>query len=118
VVEEGRFSIEKFAKEDVAQDEFFSELRVNSIEHLGQVQNAFLEPTGDISIFYYADKDVKYGMPLLPHLFDKKSEVIVAAGIYSCTFCGYTQPLEPGKATCRICKGIEWVEAINSIRRT
>ncbi len=117
VVNEGRFSIEKFAKEGLAQDEFFSELRVNSIEHLGQVKNAFLEPSGEISIFYYADNDVKYGLPLLPHLFNNKSEIIPASGIYSCTFCGYTQQLGPGKATCKICKGVEWVEAIKTIRK-
>jgi len=117
VIEEGRFSIEKFAKEDLAQDEFFSELRVESIEHLGQVQNAFLEPSGEISIFYYSDNDVKYGMPLLPHLFNNKSEIIPAPGIYACTFCGYTRHLGPGKASCEICKGIEWVEAIKTIRR-
>jgi uncharacterized membrane protein YcaP (DUF421 family) len=117
VINEGRFYIERFAKEGLAQDEFFSELRTKSIEHLGQVKNAFLEPSGEISIFYYADSDVKHGMPLLPHLFNNKSESIPAPGIYSCTFCGFTQHLEAGKAICEICDGIEWVEAIKTIRR-
>ena len=41
LIQEGKFSITTFEKEGLAQDEFFSELRIYSIEHLGQVKNAF-----------------------------------------------------------------------------
>src|SRR5687768_590747 len=68
LVENGVFSVLKFEKEDIAQDEFFSELRQRSIEHLGQVKYAFLEPSGNISVFYFEDKDVRPGLPLLPAL--------------------------------------------------
>lgn len=53
LIENGVFAIDKFDKEDIAQDEFFSELRVRSVEHLGQVKYAFLEPSGNISIFFF-----------------------------------------------------------------
>jgi uncharacterized membrane protein YcaP (DUF421 family) len=116
LISEGKFSFIKFEKESLAHDEFFSELRVKSIEHLGQVRYAFLEPSGEISVFYYPDNEVKYGLPLLPEAFRLKSKVIPADGIYSCSRCGHTDHQKAGTATCPVCKKDQWVEAINSKR--
>lgn len=117
LIEDGKFSIASFKREGLAQDEFFSELRLRSIEHLGQVRNAYLETSGEVSIFFYEDKDVKYGLPILPQLFEKKSQTIPKAGFYSCTFCGHTQKNEAGKAHCEICNKAEWVAAIKTLRK-
>ena len=116
IIEDGEFSIGAFAKEGLAQDEFFSELRVYSIEHLGQIKNAYLETSGEVSVFFQADEDVKFGLPILPQLFGLKSKNIPKHGTYACTFCGNIQELSEGKANCDRCKKEEWVEAINTIR--
>ena len=39
IIEDGEFSLDSFKKENLAQDEFFLELRLKSIEHLGQIKN-------------------------------------------------------------------------------
>jgi uncharacterized membrane protein YcaP (DUF421 family) len=117
IISEGKFSITTFKKESLAQDEFFSALRLKSIEHLGQVKNAFMETSGEISIFYYEDNDVQAGLPILPSLFLLKSTTIPLNGLYSCTFCGHTQIQKPGNAECRICNKFEWVEAIKTVRK-
>lgn len=117
IIEEGKFSVDTFKKESLAQDEFFTELRVKSIEHLGQVKNAFMETSGEVSVFYYDDKDVRYGLPILPNMFLEKSKTISKDGIYSCAFCGNTEEKKKGKATCKICKKEEWVAAIKTIRK-
>lgn len=116
LIEKGKFSLPGFEKEDLAQDEFFLELRLKSIEHLGQVKYAYIETTGDISVYYYDDEEVKYGLPIRPQLFSKKSKIIKEAGIYACTFCANTQEIEPGGAECESCGKKEWVKAINTIR--
>lgn len=116
IIEDGAFSIDKFDKEDIAQDEFFSELRLRSIEHLGQIKYAFLEPSGNISVFFYEDKDVRPGLPLLPVYFNQRSKTISQGGIYSCTNCGFTQTLFPGQAACPVCKKDEWVQALSTTR--
>ena len=116
LIDNGFFSVMKFEKEAIAQDEFFSELRLKSIEHLGQIKYAFLEPSGNISVFYFADAEVKPGLPLLPALFNLKSKVIPNAGLYACSNCGFTESLPPGKAICSVCKQEEWVEAIKTLR--
>jgi uncharacterized membrane protein YcaP (DUF421 family) len=118
IISEGKFSITTFKKESLAQDEFFSELRLKSIEHLGQVKNAFMETSGEISVFYYEDQDVKPGLPILPSLFLLKSKTIPSEGIYSCTFCGHTENHKAGNAECRVCEKFEWVEAIKTLRIT
>lgn len=118
LINEGKFSVATFKKESLAQDEFFSELRIKSIEHLGQIKNAFLETSGEISVFYYEDKDVKHGLPILPSLFHKKSKTIPNNGIYSCTFCGHTENQKSGIAICEVCSKEEWVEAIKTVRIT
>ncbi|MXN90527.1 DUF421 domain-containing protein [Flavobacterium sp. Sd200] len=116
IIEDGQFSISSFEREDLAQDEFFAEMRLKSIEHLGQVRNAYIETNGTISIYFYEDKDIKYGLPIRPQLFALKSSIIPKAGIYACTFCANTQKLEPTEGTCTVCGKKEWVLAINTRR--
>src|SRR5688572_13542721 len=73
LVEEGKFILENFQREPIAHQEFFAQLRQHSITHLGQLKLAIIETNGMISLFYYEDKDVRYGLPVLPHLCVKKS---------------------------------------------
>jgi uncharacterized membrane protein YcaP (DUF421 family) len=116
LIENGFFSVLKFEKESIAQDEFFAELRLQSIEHLGQIKYAFLEPSGNISVFFFPDDEVKPGLPLLPSLFNRRSKEIKEGGVYACTNCGFIQTLTPGSAACPVCKREEWVHAIKTVR--
>lgn len=119
LISEGKFSIGNFEKEMLAQDEFFGELRMQGVMHLGQVQLGFIEITGDLSLFFYPDEEVKYGLPILPELFNNKIEVIPAKGNYSCTFCGFTKNLLPGaQHICPVCERKKWAVAINKKRVT
>jgi uncharacterized membrane protein YcaP (DUF421 family) len=118
LIHEGRFSVTQFKKESLAQDEFFSELRCRNVEHLGQVRNAYLETSGELSVFFYPDEEVKPGLPILPEVFARKSKLIKDAGIHACTFCGDVEELKPGSAVCPVCKKAEWVAAIDTIRIT
>ena len=118
LISDGKFSITTFQKESLAQDEFFSELRLRSVEHLGQVKFAYLETSGEVSVFYYEDDDVLPGLPIVPQLFLNKSKIILGNGMYSCTFCGNTEVQQAGTATCKICGQQEWVEAIKTLRIT
>lgn len=118
LIHEGRFSVNNFKKESLAQDEFFTELRVKSIEHLGQVRSAYIETTGEVSVYFYADNEVQYGLPIVPYLFLTKSKEIEEKGIYSCANCGFTEEKNTQKDVCQICKEEEWVKSINTIRIT
>lgn len=117
LISEGRFAIDSFKKETLAQDEFFAELRMASVKHLGQVEQAYIETSGNLSIFFYPDDQVKFGLPILPEIFNDRREDITAAGFYSCTFCGTTLELpEINTYTCPACSRKKWVRSMNDIR--
>lgn len=119
LIAEGKFSISNFEKEPLAQDEFFAELRMQGVMHLGQVHLGLIETTGNISLFFYPDEEVKYGLPILPALYDQKIQKIANANYYACSFCGHTEKLAPAaKHTCTVCNQQLWVEAINKKRIT
>jgi len=116
LIKDGVFAFESFKKESLAQDEFFTELRTKSIEHLGQVRHAYLEPSGELSVYFYEDEDVKYGLPVRPEVFDKRSRNIKENGKYACSFCGNVEEQVKGTAVCKVCKKDQWVQAINNRR--
>ncbi|OYU79917.1 MAG: hypothetical protein CFE23_11720 [Flavobacterium sp. BFFFF1] len=119
LVWQGTFSIANFDKETLGYDEFFSEMRQQSVSHLGQIEQAIIEVSGNISLFYYEDKDVKYGLPILPKLYAERYVQILTQGIYSCSFCGHTQEIQPtDKHLCPTCNKQEWVTSINRPRIT
>jgi len=117
LIREGEFSIGNFSKEGLAYDEFFSELRQYSISHLGQVETAIIETSGAISVYFYPDEKVRYGLPILPDLFEKTIVRITKADVYACSFCGNVEQLEPADVCrCKRCNREAWVKAVDTKR--
>lgn len=119
LIDDGKFSISNFNKEPLGYDEFFAEMRTKSVSHLGQIEKAIIEVSGEVSIFYYEDKEVKYGLPILPGLYAEKHCQILSPGTYSCSFCGHTEKIAPtDRHICPECRKSEWVTSINKRRIT
>lgn len=117
ILQDGKLLVNNFKKEPIARDEFYSQLRLHSISHLGQVAEAIIETNGEISVFYYPDEEVKHGLPIIPRLCENKLIVIPTADYYSCAYCGYTAQLQPAqKQVCPCCQKKEWVKAIDRKR--
>ena len=117
LVKDGVFAIDNFSKEALGQDEFFAELRLKGISHLGQVESAIIETNGGVSVFFYKDEEIKHGLPILPDSLDRQLKKISMVGYYSCVFCGYTKKLEPAAHhICSTCKKDKWVEASDKKR--
>ncbi len=110
VIENGRFT-DFFRGENISSDEFFMEMRLKGVEHLGQVRRAILEVNGDVSIFREAEEDVRPGLDILPEKLKKKYEFIPFRGLFSCLTCGHTA--EYGKEerfACPECRGRKCTE--------
>lgn len=116
VIEDGLFVLLDDKEHTFAKDEFLSEMRQESIDHVGQVKTAILETTGKVSFYYYEDEKVGYGLPVQPKLYHQKLKEIDAEGMYSCTYCAHTEKLLAGKHRCSRCSKQEWVTAINDKR--
>lgn len=115
IIEDGMFTLQEEGDANFAQDEFFAEMRVQSIEHLGQVRTAVLESNGQVSFLYFDSEDTKPGMPVFPKAFAKRSKTILNKGLYACTHCGLVDEISVGQ-TCVRCHKDEWVRAINTTR--
>jgi len=119
LIENGEFSIDNFKKENLGSDEFFAELRLKGISQLGQIDQAIEEVSGEISVFYFEDEKVKYGLSIMPDSLKDAVKYIKEEGYYSCIFCGYTEEKHIGSAgNCPKCKKDKWVPASNRKRIT
>ena len=117
LIKDGVFATDNFAKEALGEDEFFAELRMQGVSQLGQIEEAIEESSGNISIFFYPEGEVKYGLPILPDSLKHTVQKITKADHYACVFCGYTEKLNPvAKYKCPECKKYDWVQASNRKR--
>lgn len=105
-----------FEEESLGQDELFTFLRLKNVEHLGQVKKAYLETSGDVSVFFFDDDSVRPGLPVLPELFDQQMCLVEAAGKFCCCKCGRVEELNSGVHKCKGCNCDTWVAAVDTKR--
>lgn len=117
LIDDGVFSLHNFNKESLAYDEFFAEMRQQSVSHLGQIDIAILEISGELSLYFYKDAEVLYGLPILPNLYNNQHCEISEEAHYSCAYCGFTEIIQPkSQHICSNCNHDTWVKSINCIR--
>lgn len=73
------------------------ELRLNGVEQLGQVRLAILETNGQISVYFFEDKDVKPGLSILPEHCTSRFIVAPEAGDYACVRCSEVIRMNAGE---------------------
>lgn len=116
VVKNGEFDIKHEKDNNFSQMEFFSELRNLNIEHLGQVKEGVLEIDGTLSVLFYPEDQVKYGLPLFPSSF-KSVDVSREKGPFACMYCGHVvSDFTDDSKSCPRCKKKQWSKAINTKR--
>ncbi|MCF2490735.1 YetF domain-containing protein [Dyadobacter sp. CY347] len=115
LIEDGIFNLDT-GDETYAKDEFFSEMRQQSIEHLGQVRTAILEPNGNISFLFFEDDEVKPGLPVMPKLYKQTTKNVSEQGKYACVVCGNIEHIPTGPKKCGRCENNDWVKAIQTKR--
>jgi uncharacterized membrane protein YcaP (DUF421 family) len=87
LLSEGKIEYENYKRIGLPYDKFFAELRLSGIDHLGQIKKAYLETSGEISIFMFEDDKVLQGLPIYPELIDNPLEDI-SKDNYACIYCG------------------------------
>lgn len=78
-------------KQGLTSMQFYSELRQQNVSQLGQVRYVYVEASGQSSVLFVAEEEVRPGLPLLLHLLDEANSNVDVAGLYSCVKCGYTK---------------------------
>ena len=115
IVQDGMLVLDKIQQGKMSHDEFFAEMRQQNIEHLGQVRVALLETNGNLSVLFYADEQVKYGLPLFPHAQQQVHSTLPDVQ-YACLHCGFVSQLSDAKSHCPRCQKQRWTQAFNSTR--
>lgn len=115
LIKDSRFTKEKLNK--LRLDELFEDLRLKGVSHLGQVDKAYIEASGQLSVFFLPDEKVVPGLPVIPELFDKQVEEIKEKALYSCSECGHTVEIQAtSRHVCGICENSKWVRSIDDRR--
>lgn len=123
VIRDGKLLVDSFRNSGLSQDEFFAELRLRNIEHLGQVRTVLIETSGEFSVLFYADDEVRYGLPIFPDELQRKLTGNESCDYIACAKCGSVRrgnvPSGEGAGklvNCAECEVCEWVEATNAKR--
>lgn len=104
-------------------NEAFQQLRHQGIEHLGQVRFAFVEPSGEVTLFR-KERDVPPGLPIVPpwELHTPKqigaAEKLTRKQALACLRCGTVRVVEaqadPG--ACPHCGNDKWTPAAGGLK--
>jgi uncharacterized membrane protein YcaP (DUF421 family) len=115
LLKDGKIDYENYKYIGLPYDKFFAELRLKGIEHLGQVRKAYLETSGEISIYFFEDEKVKDGLPIFPELINNPLKDITNDN-YACIHCGNVQHLERVKSPCDVCRHDKWIVPKSNVR--
>ncbi len=113
LIENGVIDLEKLKSEGMTTLELYAELRLKSISQLGQVRRAYLEFTGELSVYYFEDENVRPGLPLFPESLDEAELVVRHQGAYSCVQCGFTRDFGEPTAVC-VCPNCDCTKVVES----
>lgn len=116
VVRGGRINFAALSSLNFGHDELFEQLRLKDVEHLGQVRAAYLETTGQVSMFR-EDRDLdRPGLSIEPP-WDVSEPQSFRAGqktqgpaLYACIQCAMVrnQPAQTALPACPECGGDTW----------
>ncbi|WP_437919859.1 DUF421 domain-containing protein [Sphingobacterium sp. LRF_L2] len=116
VVKDGMFDIKHENDHDFSKMEFFAEFRNQSVEHLGQVKEGILEVDGTMSILFYPEEDIQFGLPLFPSTY-VEINVDLHAGPFACMYCGnIVHSFQNESKRCSRCERATWTKAIKTKR--
>lgn len=119
VVENGLILWENLVEDNLSKEDLFRALRSKDVEHLGQINKAFFETSGQISVFFHSPKKIRPGLMILPENELNPADIlkapaaVPAAGNYCCLNCGNSKTFGENERVpeCEICKDEEWVPA-------
>lgn len=122
LVDNGEVKVDALRDENLSVADLFRALRNKEVVHLGEINKAFFETSGDITVLFQSPRHVKPGLCIIPRkdetTYDDTEEEEEAPtkateGYYSCIGCGNTIYLK--RATklraCDKCDNEKWTKS-------
>lgn len=111
LIAEGRINYETYHRIGLPYDKFFAELRLRGVDHLGQVRRAYLDTSGEISLYFFDDTQVVPGLPIYPEVVENPVKMGPNAP-YACLSCGAISNVSLQKDGCPTCHEHQWLSPI------
>ena len=109
VVRGGQILLDGCTSSGISTEDLAEQLRESGVRQLGEVQRAYLEQSGRLSVFKFPDGQVEAGLPIVPP-WDLVPPMTVNAGSHSgsvlaCLRCAAVQMAAEGRevAACPVC---------------
>ncbi|MGE0846417.1 MAG: DUF421 domain-containing protein [Flavobacteriaceae bacterium] len=114
IVRDGVIGWRELERRKIGHQELFQQLRTRGVRQLGEIEHAYLEPNGQISVFTRGR--ALRGLPIVPAWEVEPPETVddpaAASGTVACVRCGTTlSGASRGKAeACPACGGRRWAK--------
>jgi uncharacterized membrane protein YcaP (DUF421 family) len=120
VVQDGMMLPKGLGDAGMNREELFQFLRLQGVEHLGQVRNAYVEQGGHVSVFCYPPQVKRLGMrtmppwDVLPPLHFACPQLVEHETLLACEVCGRVHQFFAGQKLqpCVSCGSQTWVDAV------
>ena len=107
LVENGRLCIDDMNRAVIGQERLFEALRLQGIQHLGQVARFYMEPSGRFSLVRVPSPEP--GLGLIPEADQILIDEARAEGWHACTRCGLSiRSATAPSGACRHCGAKRW----------
>lgn len=118
VILKGVIQWHEMAESNLSREDLFRLLRGKDIKHLGQIERAYFETSGQISVMLFPNDKIFQGLPVIPEddldkdLIFKKEGQALHSGQYACMGCGEIHKFNDvgQNSQCLHCKSEKWLE--------
>ncbi len=106
LVEKGRIDLSRLARERLSNNELFEMLRIEGVAHLGQVRQAFIEPSGRLSVIRWSPS--RPGLSVMPTSCQERKFCETRASDWLCCVkCGASAQATIDSFRCSYCGSSE-----------
>lgn len=121
LVADGVIDLDGIKAARMTHPELLAELRQHGVRELGEVECAYLEIDGNMSLFRLTPDQRRPGLPVLPEYWKSKGQLNCGDQIdtpdhYACKNCGFTHLISTDEEVkeCPRCKHKAWVTALHA----
>ena len=122
LVEDGRMRPDELKNARLNREKLFELLRVEGVEHLGELHRVYMEQRGELSIVRRRTADVARGLRVSPPWDSREPKRLTAGdpapvhGALGCEWCGHVETFAKGETLlpCPECGGRRWANAVVS----
>ena len=125
LVHNGIIILEALKENNLSHADLYRILREKGVQHLGEINKAFFEISGQITVWFYPPKKISQGLSIIPEeempsaaLIDS-GNTVPNRGVYSCNQCGLSHEQTEGERLndCANCQCKTWINntVVNSL---